>query len=88
MTTNQINDVQEEIFCLEEEETLEELLEQAKEKVDSLEDTSLPLEEAFRMYEEGMKLIARCNEKIDAVEQKMQVITGTGALVDFDEEYK
>lgn len=71
---------------IESEESLEELFEQAKQLADRLEDEDLPLEEAFRTYEEGMKLVKRCNEKIDAVEQKMKVLTADGELVDFDQE--
>ena len=73
----------EEINQTEKEESLEQLLEQAKQLSDRLEDEELPLEEAFLTYEEGMKLIKRCNEKIDAVEQKMQVLMADGSLTDF-----
>ena len=34
------------------------------------------LEEAFADYEEGMKLVKRCNEKIETIEKKILVLSG------------
>ena len=63
---------------------LEELFAQAEGIIARLEDPALPLEEAFAAYEQGMKVIARCNEKVDAVEKKMLMMDEQGALVPFD----
>ena len=41
--------------------------------------------EAFAAYEQGMKVIARCNERIDAVEKRMLMMNEQGALVPFEE---
>ena len=46
--------------------------------------TDIPLEEAFALYEQGMKKIRSCNEKLDLVEKKMQVIAEDGTEVPFE----
>ena len=35
----------------------------------------LTLEESFKKYQEGMKLIKNCNDSIDKVEKKLIVIS-------------
>lgn len=49
-------------------------LETAFEELDALaakmEDRDLPLEEAFKLYQEGVKLLKYCNGAIDKVEKK------------------
>lgn len=67
----------------EKEKKLEELFVEAEELIKELESPELPLEEAFVKYEEGMKLIKACNEKIDVIEKKMQVINSEGEAEDF-----
>lgn len=42
--------------------------------IDQLENEELPLEEAFKIYEQGMKLLAECNKDIDNVEKKLVVL--------------
>ncbi len=34
------------------------------------------LEESFKLYEKGMKLVKQCNDKIDKVEKKISIIEG------------
>ena len=38
--------------------------------------TDLPLEEAFKLYQEGVKLLKYCNGAIDKVEKKIIEIHG------------
>jgi exodeoxyribonuclease VII small subunit len=40
-----------------------------------LEGGSLPLDESIKAYEEAVKLIALCNEKIQNAEQKVRILT-------------
>ena len=42
--------------------------------IDELQRGELSLEESFKKYEEGMKLIKNCNDAIDKVEKKLIVI--------------
>lgn len=56
--------------------TLEESFAALDEIINALQAGELPLEESFQKYEEGMKIIKTCNESIDKVEKKLQVING------------
>ena len=55
-------------------------LETAFEELDALvakmEDRDLPLEEAFKLYQEGVKILKYCNGAIDKVEKKIIEIHG------------
>ncbi|MGN0205086.1 MAG: exodeoxyribonuclease VII small subunit [Coprococcus sp.] len=55
-------------------------LETAFEELDALivrmEDKDIPLEEAFKLYQEGLKLLKYCNGAIDKVEKKIIEIHG------------
>lgn len=56
--------------------TLEESFDALDEIIDELQGGELTLEESFKKYEEGMKMIKNCNEAIDKVEKKLVVING------------
>ena len=66
-----------------EELTLEESFAKLDEMLERLEDRELPLEESFRLYQQGMELLAHCNEKIDTVEKKILLMNGDGGLDEF-----
>lgn len=69
----------------EEEKTLslEEAFEQIEETIGRLEEDDITLEESFRAYQEGMKLLQYCNEKIDKVEKQVLKINEDGELDEF-----
>lgn len=54
--------------------TLEQSFEGIENIIDDLQGDKLTLEEAFKKYEEGMKLIKNCNALINKVEKKLIVI--------------
>ncbi len=54
--------------------TLEESFENLDGLIEALQSGDLTLEESFKKYEEGMKLIKNCNDAIDKVEKKLIVI--------------
>lgn len=54
--------------------TLEESFDALDEIIENLQGGELTLEESFQKYEEGMKLIKNCNDAIDKVEKKLEVI--------------
>ena len=56
--------------------SLEESFEALEEIIDELQSGSLTLEESFKKYEQGMKLVKGCNDAIDKVEKKLLVING------------
>lgn len=63
--------------------SLEEAFEKLDVMLEQLENRELPLEESFRLYKEGMDLLCKCNEKIDTVEKKIQIMNGDGGLDEF-----
>ena len=69
----------------EEDLTLEDSFEKLEELLAVLEDRETTLENAFQMYKEGMELLKSCNEKLDTVEKKMQMINEEGDYSDFPE---
>ena len=54
--------------------TLEESFDALDGIIDELQGGELTLEESFKKYEEGMKLVKNCNDSIDKVEKKLLVI--------------
>ena len=48
-----------------------------------MDEEGVSLEESFRLYEQGMKLIKYCNETIDTVEKKVKVLSAEGGLDEF-----
>ena len=63
--------------------TLEDAFGRLDRMVEALESREISLEDSFRIYQEGMKLLRMCNEKIDQVEKKILVINGEGGLDEF-----
>ena len=47
--------------------------------VDEMENGQLPLDRLLSHYEEGVKLVRLCQEKLDAAEQKIQIIKRNAA---------
>ena len=63
--------------------SLEELFDNLEEVVDQLENEDVSLEESFRLYNEGMILLKKCNETIDTVEKKVLVLDENGETHEF-----
>lgn len=63
--------------------SLDEVLAQVEHCVSQLENPQISLEDAFRYYEEGIRRLRTCNDKVVQIEQKMQVINSKGELEDF-----
>lgn len=68
----------------EKEVSLEELFEELETILEKMEDKDISLEQSFLFYEEGMKKLKQCNDKIDQVEKKMLVLSGQGGLEEFE----
>ncbi len=66
-----------------EELRLEEALAQVEKCVGQLEDPQISLEDSFRYYEEGIRKLKICSEKVDQIEKKMLVLNERGELEDF-----
>ena len=63
--------------------SLEEMFEQLDTILEHMEDPELSLEHAFALYEQGMKKIQSCNQKLDTVEKKMLQINEDGTFSEF-----
>lgn len=66
--------------------SLEENFASLEEIIERLESEDLPLEEAFRAYSQGMRLVAQCNEQIDRVEKQVLKLGEDGQLEEFGNE--
>ncbi len=64
--------------------TIEDAFARLQEILGRMEEDGITLEESFAGYEEGMKLLKYCNEKIDRVEKQVQKMNAEGQLEDFE----
>lgn len=62
---------------------IEEAFQQLETMTEQLESSEISLEESFRLYQQGMKLLKYCNDKIDKVEKKMLQMNEDGTLDEF-----
>jgi exodeoxyribonuclease VII small subunit len=56
------------------ESTFEENLKELEEILQQLEHGELPLETALAKFEAGMRLIRLCNQQLDAVDRKVEIL--------------
>lgn len=67
--------------------SIELAMERLEKLVGEMESGQLPLDKLIAGYEEGVKLVRLCQEKLDAAERKIQIITrnaaGPAGLADF-----
>ncbi len=63
-----------------EELTLEEMMQEIDAHIQKLESDEISLEDSFHVYEQGMKLLKECNDKIDRVEKKVLALNEDGTL--------
>jgi exodeoxyribonuclease VII small subunit len=54
--------------------SFEAALQRLEEVLDSLEHGDLPLEEARRAFEEGVRLVRLCHQKLDEVERRVELL--------------
>ena len=64
--------------------SIEEAFSRLQELLEGMENEGTTLEQSFASYEEGMKLLRYCNEKIDRVEQQVQKMNADGSLEAFE----
>lgn len=55
-------------------QTLEQSFDKLEELVDTLENGNVSLDESFKIYQEGIKLIKNCNQQLDKVEKQITVL--------------
>ncbi len=59
-------------------ESLEESFVKLDEIINSLESGELSLEDSFKMYNDGIKLVKNCNAQLDKVEKQIIVLNEDG----------
>ena len=67
----------------EKKENLEEMFDRLDQVIGTLEGEDVSLEEAFGLYDQGMKLIRRFNQTINEVEKKILVLDENGEKHEF-----
>lgn len=65
----------EEIKAQEEEKTIEQTFAELEELLEKLEEGDCSLEESFKYYEAGVKMVKSCHEKIDQVEKQIILLS-------------
>lgn len=65
------------------ETTLEQLFGKLEESISQLERDDISLEDSFKIYKEGMKLVQTCNSRIDRVEKEVLKLNENGELDEF-----
>lgn len=64
---------------------LEELFSKIEDVISGMEEDEVSLEDAFSLYQQGISLVKRCNEKIDRVEKDIQILNQNVGDEDEDE---
>ncbi|HAV26927.1 MAG TPA: exodeoxyribonuclease VII small subunit [Lachnospiraceae bacterium] len=64
--------------------TIEESFARLEGMVKALDSDEITLEESFKLYEEGMKLIKDVSGRIDLVEKKIRILESQGGTEDFE----
>ena len=62
---------------------LEDLFTDLDQIVADLEKEDITLEESFNLYQKGMMMLRQCNDTIDMVEKKVQILDEDGGTYDF-----
>lgn len=65
---------------------LEENFARLEEIIELLESDTIPLEQAFAAYSEGMAVLKQCNDQIDRVEKQVLKLSENGQLEEFGNE--
>ncbi|MGN0352014.1 MAG: exodeoxyribonuclease VII small subunit [Roseburia sp.] len=64
--------------------SLEETFRGIEEIIEKMESEDVTLEDSFAFYQKGMEELKNCNQILDQVEKKMQMINANGELEDFE----
>jgi len=62
---------------------LEEKLAQIEEIIRKMEEPNVSLDTSFGLYQAGINQLKECNQMLDAVEKKMQILNHNGELSEF-----
>lgn len=62
--------------------TLEESFSEIEAIIGQLEGGEITLDESFRLYQKGVEQLKHCNQLLDTVEKKLQILNENGDLQD------
>lgn len=65
------------------EKTLESSFEDLETILSKLEDNTTNLDDSFRLYQQGIKLLKTCNDSIDKIEKKIVILNESGENNEF-----
>ncbi|MSQ02116.1 MAG: exodeoxyribonuclease VII small subunit [Myxococcales bacterium] len=57
--------------------SFEQALRQLEERVQKLESGDLPLDDALRLFEDGVALVRQCHERLDAADARVTVLSAS-----------
>ena len=60
--------------------TLEEAFAQIESIIEQMEQPDVSLDTSFALYQQGLGQLKNCNQMLDAVEKKMQILNAEGTL--------
>ena len=63
--------------------TLEDSFAQIEMIISQMEGSEISLDDSFSLYQKGMEQLKVCNDMLDTVEKKMQIINEEGKLEEF-----
>lgn len=64
--------------------TLEASFEELEQIIGQLENPEVSLDDSFKLYNAGMKLLKSCNDSIDKVEKKILVLSEEGDQTEYE----
>ena len=70
---------------MEQQLTMEQNFEEIEQIIEQLEAKDISLEDSFQLYQKGMEHIRQCNELMNQVEKKVQMLNSNGEFEDFEE---
>lgn len=66
-----------------EEMSLEDTFRQIEDIIQHMENPEVSLDESFKLYQNGIMKLKACNNMLDEVEKKMQILNSEGELEEF-----
>lgn len=66
--------------------SIENNIEKLEEILEKMEDRDIPLDDAFALYEKGIKLLKETNDRLDTIEKNVMSISDNGKLSEFEED--
>lgn len=64
------------------EKNLETSMQALEQVISELEKEEISLEQSFKLYQEGMKLLKECNDAIDKVEKKIIILNNSNSTME------